>query len=70
GSRFICKTVCVDDIPASLPRCLFYCAKTHQPRVGCMEKPDTTGRDCENGGLMPCVRWCYQGESTRINSNL
>ncbi|CAH8858402.1 unnamed protein product, partial [Trichobilharzia szidati] len=27
GSRYICNTVCDDNVPASLPRCLFFCGE-------------------------------------------
>nr|CAH8852758.1 unnamed protein product [Trichobilharzia regenti] len=69
-SRYICDTVCADNVAASLPRCLFYCAKSYPPKVGCVEKPDKTGRECENPNLYNCTRWCYDGDWKRINSNL
>uniref|UniRef100_A0AA85K7J9 Uncharacterized protein n=1 Tax=Trichobilharzia regenti TaxID=157069 RepID=A0AA85K7J9_TRIRE len=32
---YMCGTICGDDIPSFLQRCLFVCAKTHAPKEEC-----------------------------------
>nr|CAH8820427.1 unnamed protein product [Trichobilharzia regenti] len=68
GSKFICDTVCMDDKPASLPRCLFVCGEHYPPAAGCVppENPDSDGRECENPNLITCAQWCYDGDWQRV----